>query len=281
MKNYQKSRNQSGEYLKMKLTTLITTTVSAALLALTTTASWAETTMEKIVRTGEMTIAVQTQGPPVSFVNKNGERTGFAIEIAQMMADDMEVKLIIQDYDWKGLIPALSSGKADFIAADMTPTAKRHMQIVFTEPVFFSETIAFALQDSGYTNWQELNSADVSVGATQASSWAETARKVLPEAELKEFAGGTAQVVQAVVSGRAKAGLSDKATIAGFKSSIDEIQVLDGLLAQEPLGFATRPDSMHLLLALNNYMRLIRADGRLDQKLEYWWNSTAWEADHK
>ena len=121
----------------------------------------------------------------------------------------------------------------------------------------------------------------MSVGATQASSWAETARKVLPKAELKEFAGGTAQVVQAVVSGRAKAGLSDKGTIAGFKSSIDEIKVLDGVLAQEPLGFATRPDSIHLLLALNNYMRLIRADGRLDEKLEYWWNSTAWEADHK
>ncbi|WP_306257111.1 ABC transporter substrate-binding protein [Pararhizobium sp. IMCC21322] len=265
----------------MKLTSLITTTVSAAVLALASTASWAETTMEKIVRTGEMTIAVQTQGPPVSFVNKDGVRTGFAIELAQMMADDMEVTLIIQDYDWKGLIPALSSGKADFIAADMTPTAKRHMQIIFTEPVFFSETIAFSLKDSGYTTWQELNSADVSVGATQASSWAETARKVLPDADLKEFAGGTAQVVQAVVSGRAKAGLSDKATIAGFMSSIEEIKVLDGLLAQEPLGFATRPDSMHLLLAINNYMRLIRADGRLDQKLEYWWNSTAWEADHK
>ena len=38
---------------------------------------------------------------------------------------------------------------------------------------------------------------------------------------------------------------------------------------------------MHLLAALNNYMGLIRADGRLDEKLEYWWNTTNWEADHK
>jgi polar amino acid transport system substrate-binding protein len=265
----------------MALKKLLIGAAGGAFLALSATALWAETTMEKIVRTGEMTIAVQTQGPPVSFINKDGDRTGLAVELARMMAADMEVELIIQDYDWKGLIPALSSGKADFIAADMTPTAKRHMQIVFTEPVFYSETIAFAPADSPYTTWEELNTADVSVAATQASSWAETARKILPEAELKEFSGGTAQAVQAVVSGRADSGLSDKATIAGFMSSIEGLKVLDGVLAQEPLGFATRPDSMHLLLAIDNYVRLIQADGRLDAQLDYWWNSTAWEADHK
>jgi polar amino acid transport system substrate-binding protein len=265
----------------MKLKSLMMGVASGAFLALTTTASFAESTMEKIVRTGQMTIAVLTQGPPVSFIDKGGVRSGLAIELAQMMADEMEVELIIQDYDWKGLIPALSSGKADFIAADMTPTAKRHMQIVFTEPVFFSETIAFAPADAAFTKWEELNTAGVSVAATQASSWANTARKILPNAELKEFAGGTAQAVQADVSGRASAGLSDKATIAGFMSSIEDLKVLDGVLAQEPLGFATRPDSIHLLLALDNYVRLIRADGRLDTALEYWWNSTAWEADHK
>jgi len=265
----------------MKIKTLISSIAAGAFAALAATATLAETTMEKIAREGKMTIAVQTQGPPISFINKDGDRTGLAIEIARMMAADMGVELVIQDYDWKGLIPALSSGKADFIAADMTPTAKRHMQIVFTEPVFFSETIAFATEDSPFTSWEELNSADVSIAVTQASSWADTARQKLPNAELKEYSGGTAQAVQAVASGRTSAGLSDKGSIAGFMSSVEGLKVLDGELAQEPLGFATRPESMHLLLALDNYMRLIRADGRLDQQVDYWWNSTAWEADHK
>jgi len=264
-----------------KFTKLAVAAVSGAWLAMMTTASFAESTMEKIVRTGEMTIAVQTQGPPVSFINKDGKRTGLAVELAQMMADDMGVKLIVQDYDWKGLIPSLLSGKADFIAADMTPTAKRSMQVVFTEPVFYSETIAFAMKDSGYTSWKDLNVAGISVGATQASSWADIARAKISNAELKEFAGGTAQTVQALTSGRINAGVSDKATIAGFMSSIEGLVVLDGDISREPLGFAVRPDSTHLLFALDNYMGLIRADGRLDEKLEYWWNTTNWEADHK
>ena len=52
-------------------------------------------------------------------------------------------------------------------------------------------------------------------------------------------------------------------------------------MTKEPLSFATRPDSVHLLLALNNYIRLIEIDGRLKERTDYWWNSTAWEADHK
>lgn len=266
----------------LKLRTIITATIAGAWLALTATASVAqETTMEKIVRTGQITIAVQTQGPPVSFINRDGDRTGLAIEIAQMMADDMGLELVIQDYDWKGLIPALLTGKADFIAADMTPTARRSLQITFTEPVFYAEIIAFAKADSGLTSWEDLNADGMSVAATQASSYADAARNSLPLAQLKEFSGGTAQAVQAVVAGRANGGVSDRATFSGFMSSIEGLAVLDGTLNREPLGFATRPDSMHLLQSLDNYMRLIRADGRLEEKLDYWWNSNAWEADHK
>jgi polar amino acid transport system substrate-binding protein len=253
----------------------------ALLMIFMTNTANAESTMQKIVKSGKLTIAVQTQGPPVSFVNKAGKRTGLAIELARMLAEDMGVELIIQDYDWKGLIPALTSGKADFIAADMTPTAKRHMQILFTEPVFFSETVVFALKNKGFSSWKDINNAKTSVGATQASSFSTAAKKLLPLAKLKEYAGGTAQTVQAVAAGRVDAGVSDKANIASFINANDKLMVLDGVLTKEPLGFAVRPDSTHLLHALNNYIRLIRYDGRLDKKIDYWWNSTAWEADNK
>ncbi len=243
--------------------------------------AFAESTMEKIVRTGKFTIAVQTQGPPVSFVNKAGKRTGLAVELARMMAKDMGVELVIQDYDWKGLIPALKSGKADMIAADMTPTAKRHMQIIFTAPVFFAENIAYAMKKKGFTSWEDLNKAGTKIGATQASTYASAVKDKMPKATLKEYSGGNPQTVQAIVSGRIDGGVSDRASIASFINSNDQITVLDGTLSKEPLGFAVRPDSMHLLMAINNYVGLIKHDGRLKETLDYWWNSTAWQADNK
>lgn len=260
---------------------IFTLAMVAVSLIFTTTASQAESTMEKIVKSGELTIAVQTQGPPVSFVDQNGKRTGLVIEIMEMMAEDMGVTLIVQDYDWKGLIPALSSGKADIIAADMTPTAKRHMQVIFTDPVFFAENIAFSTKEKGFKHWTELNKAGVTVGATQASTYADAVKKFIPEATLKEYSGGTAQTSQALISGRIDAAITDKAAVAQYLSANSDLVLLDGTLTKEPLGFAVRPDSIHLLHALNNYVTLIRHDGRLQKLLTYWWESSAWEADHK
>jgi len=264
----------------MKFSVLKTVLAFIVTISLSTTV-FAESTMEKIVKTGKLTIAVQTQGPPVSFVNKAGKRTGLAIELARLMAKDMGVELVIQDYDWKGLIPALKSGKADLIAADMTPTAKRHMQVVFTNPVFYAENVAFAMKSKGFTSWSDLNKAGIKVGATQASTYATAVTAKMPKATLKEYSGGNPQTVQAVVSGRIDGGVSDRATIASFINNNDKITVLDGTLTKEPLGFAVRPDSMHLLTAINNYIRLIEYDGRLEETLNYWWNTTDWQADNK
>ena len=263
----------------MKFSVLKTVLVFFITAFLSSTA-FAESTMEKIVKTGKLTIAVQTQGPPVSFINKAGKRTGVAVEIARMMAEDMGVELVVQDYDWKGLIPSLLSGKADLIAADMTPTAKRHMQVVFSEPVFFAENIAFALKSKGFGSWKDLNKSGMKVGATQASTYATAITAKMPDATLKEYSGGNPQTVQAVSAGRIDGGVSDRASIASFINSNDKLTVLDGTLTKEPLGFAVRPDSMHLLMAVNNYVRLIQHDGRLQEKLDYWWNSTDWQADN-
>ncbi len=94
-----------------------------------------------------MRIACQTQGPPFSFVDKNGKRAGSSIELCELMAKEMGVKVVFQDYDWDGLIPALLSKKADILAADMTPTLKRAMKIGFSTPFMYTGSVVFTKAD--------------------------------------------------------------------------------------------------------------------------------------
>lgn len=237
--------------------------------------------MDDILARGELRIAVQTQGPPVSFVDKNGARTGLAVELAQMMADDLGVKLVIQDYDWKGLIPALLSGKVDMIAADMTPTPQRAAQLLFSRPMFYQETVAVVLKESAATKWEDLNKSGLSIGATQASSYGEAVKKYMPEASLKEFAGGTAATAQALATARLDGMVSDLGNVSSFVKEFGNMKILDGIITREPLAFAVQPNAFHLKLWLDNYVELISADNRLKDKIDYWWNTTDWEADHK
>ncbi len=237
--------------------------------------------MDEILKRGELRIAVQTQGAPISFVNKKGERTGLAVELARMMATDLGVKLVIQDYDWKGLIPALLAGKVDMIAADMTPTPQRAAQLLFSRPMFYQETVAVTLKDAPYKTWQEINKDGLNIGATQASSYGDAVKKFMPKANLKEFAGGTAAVAQALSTGRLEGAVSDLGNVTNFVREFGNLKILDGIITREPLAFATQANAFHLKLWLDNYVELITADRRLENQVNYWWNSTDWEKDHK
>ncbi|MGM0559517.1 MAG: ABC transporter substrate-binding protein [Pseudomonadota bacterium] len=252
----------------------------AFLVVFGTAATASATTMEDIMERGTLRVAVQTQGPPISFVDANGERTGLAVEIVRNMAEDMGVELELQDYSWQGLIPALLSGKADLIAADMTPTPKRATQLLFTEPIFFTEIIAFANEDKGYSHWEDLKQDGATIGAPEASTYAAAADIKLPDLTMKEYQGGTAATAQAVSSGRVDAGISDSGTIKAFLEDYPEFEVLEGTLRKEPLSFATRPDSVHLLMFMDNYIRFTEHSGELGELLDYWWNSQDWEEDH-
>ena len=234
----------------------------------------------EIIKRGELWVAVQTQGPPVSFVDKNGERTGFAIEVVKMMAADMGVELVLLDYDWKGLIPAVSSGKADFLAADMTPNAKRTLELSFTEPYLYSDVVLYSKANKPYVKWQDACVAGASIGAVQGSSNVGLLQQKCPDTEIKEFAGGGAAVAQAVAADRVDAGINDFASAAGYMIEYTDFKILDGAPKRWPLSFATRSDEHHLLRWMDNYFMLIREDGRLDALADYWMHGPAWKADH-
>jgi polar amino acid transport system substrate-binding protein len=226
--------------------------------------------MDEILKRGELRVAVQSQGAPVSFVNKKGERTGLAVELAKMMAADLGVKITFQDYDWKGLIPALLSGKVDMIAADMTPTPQRAAQLLFSRPMFYQETVAVVGKDAPYKTWQEINKEGLNIGATQASSYGDAVKKFMPKANLKEFS-----------SGRLEGAVSDLGNVTNFVREFGNLKILEGVITREPLAFATQANAFHLKLWLDNYVELITADRRLENQVNYWWNSTDWEKDHK
>lgn len=248
------------------------------------TASFSEAnadTVSDIVNRGTLNVAVQTQGPPFSFVDKHGERTGFAVEIVKLIAEDMGVEIEFQDYEWKGLIPALLAEKVDFIAADMTPTPQRALQLNFTQPFYYSEVVAYVGANSDAAAWEDLNKEGVRIGVPQASSHVKFARANLPNAEVVELSGGSPAVAQALSVGRVDAGMTSREIATQFTREFEGVRVTDGVVVKSPLSFPVRPTDTHLQSWLNNWFRIKHADRTIERMLEYWVLTDAWEADHK
>ncbi len=239
-------------------------------------------TLDEIAQRGELRVAVQTQGPPFSFVDKKGERTGSSVELVKLMAEEMGVKVTFLDYDWDGLIPALLSKKADILAADMTSTPKRAMKVAFTNPFMYTATIAFTKQESKIKAIADAKKEGVSVAVLLGTTGETYAKKAFPKAQLKSYKGGGPLLIDAVLKGQADLGVNDRSAVLGQMANYPpkSLRILPGELSKEPLAFAVRYDSMDLLSWINLFFLTAQVDGRLDANLNYWVNSLDWKKDH-
>lgn len=239
-------------------------------------------TIDEIVKRGELRIACQTQGPPFSFIDKHGKRTGFAVEVAIMMAEEMGVKAKFLDYDWDGLIPALLSKKGDVLAADMTPTLKRALKISFSEPYYYTGSVIFTKKGSRFKTVEDCNQEGVKVAVLLGSTGELDGKRVLPKATLKSYKGGGPLLINAVLAGHADIGVNDDSAVVGQLAEFppDSVEILPGKLSRLPLAFAVRPKDARLLQWINLFFEWIRGDGRLEEKLNYWVKTLDWKKDH-
>jgi polar amino acid transport system substrate-binding protein len=239
-------------------------------------------TLEEIAQRGELRVACQTQGPPFSFIDKNGKRTGSSIELCEMLAKDMGVKVTFLDFDWDGLIPALLSKKADILAADMTPTVKRAMKIGFSKPFMYTGSVAFVKADSPIKTVDDAKKAGLKAAVLLGSTGETDAKNSFPKAELKSYKGGGPLLIDAVLQGQADFGVNDSSAVIGQMANFppNSIRVLPDLLSKLPLAFAVRYDSQDLLELVNLFFLNAGLDGRLEQNLNYWVNTLDWKKDH-
>ena len=108
-------------------------TFSALLLGIATAS--AETTLEKIKRTGVMTSANTFSYPPFGFI-EDGKQVGFDVDLGNEIARRMGVKLTFEAIDFRGIIAALTSGRVDLLITGMVYTPDRAQRIDFSEPYF-------------------------------------------------------------------------------------------------------------------------------------------------
>lgn len=83
---------------------------------------------------------------------------GYDVEIAQLIAEKLDVKVEIAKMTWDGLIPALNSNQIDLIIAGMSPTEERKKNIDFSDAYYKEEIeqVVIVRKDSKYANATKL-----------------------------------------------------------------------------------------------------------------------------
>lgn len=92
---------------------------------------------DSIMKRGELIVGLSADYAPYEFhadVDGQDQIVGFDISIAQKIADDLGVKLKIEELGFDALLGALKTGKIDLIISGMAPTPERMKEVNFSDP---------------------------------------------------------------------------------------------------------------------------------------------------
>jgi len=80
----------------------------------------------------EVRVAIDATYKPFTFKTPEGKPTGFDVDIAQALCDEIKAKCVFVEQVWDGMIPGLTAKKYDAIISSMSITEERKRQVDFT-----------------------------------------------------------------------------------------------------------------------------------------------------
>jgi arginine/ornithine transport system substrate-binding protein len=115
-------------------------------------------------------IAFDVPYEPFEYKDENGELTGFEVELAKAMCEEMNAKCEFIIQAWDGMIPGLLARKFDAIMSSMSITPERAEQVLFSKPYYNTPGGWFAAEgfDVDVTDMEAMK--DKSVGVQRGTT---------------------------------------------------------------------------------------------------------------
>lgn len=125
--------------------------------------------LQDILSKGVVRIGVPLDAPPFGAQDENRKPVGFDIELAEMVAKGLGVKLEMQQITGANRIPFLLTDKVDIVISVMGLTPERAKQIQFTAPYANTFLAVYGPKSSSVASPATLGSARVAAakGTTQ------------------------------------------------------------------------------------------------------------------
>jgi len=241
---------------------------------------WAQSTLEKIERTGTLTIGTRTGSPPFGYIDKNNEWVGFSIDLVEKAIVPAlskkigkPIKVEKKESTPQTRIPLLTSNAVDLIAETMTDTQARRESVDFSITYFV--TGAQFLVKKGNVIKGLKDAAGKRIAAQQGSTNARIIRERVPTARLVEFPDQPA-AFQALAQGQVHAYTNDGIQLAGLKAKApkpDEWLVVGEFYSYEPYGMAVRKNESDFRHLINMGLMQAIESGQYFEIYDKWFGS--------
>jgi len=253
-----------------------------AMLALLAAGTPADT-LDDIIKNGTLKVGVSLF-TPWTMQDASKQLSGFEIDVADKLAQDMGVKVKYSVYEWDQVIDALNKGEIDIIAGGMSITPARALKVNFSRPYADSglSLIAHTAKTQNIDTLEKANQPEVSFAVVQGSVSQELVASLFGNATIKLYKTAD-EASQALIEGDVHALVASAPQPELLALEYPELLdlPLDKPLVTYKAGLAVRKGQQEWLNFLDAWVTARSADKWLSATHDYWFESLEWREAEK
>jgi putative glutamine transport system substrate-binding protein len=233
-------------------------------------------TLQDVKRRGKLIAGVETESPPLGFLDKKGVHLGFDIDVAKALSKELfgnEEAVQFVPVTEGNRIALLNSRKIDIIVAAMTITDERKSAIDFSIPYFITAQLILVRGNSKITKYQDL--AGKKVATIRGSSGDTAIGELVPAADRIKFENNF-EALQALKDHRVEAFVEDYIVLFNLLQKTPGLK-MSSLQPFRPAryGLAVRKGDKEWLDFINSTLIKMRESGAYEKLLEKWFGVEA------
>lgn len=215
----------------------------------------------------KLVLTMGTEAGFEPFEYKEGDNyLGIDIELAQAIADKLNMELQISDMAFDTLLDALNADMVDFVAAGMSIDPEREQQVDFTVP-YFNASQAVVIRAADAANYTDVTALEGKKIAVQAGTTGNDLADLVKDADVSAFTAYS-EAISALENGSVDAVIMDNFPASSFAAGNEALQVIAGWYEEEQYAMAIKKGNTELYDQINGALQELIDDGTLDAIVE-------------
>ena len=203
--------------------------------------------------------------PPYEFVDDNNKIVGIDAEIAEAIAEKLDMELEIRDMEFDSLLTAVQSGSIDFALAGMTVNDERKLTVDFSDTYATGVQVVIVPEDSTIKSIDDLSGKKI--GVQSGTTGDIYCTDDFGQDMVKQFNNG-ALAVAALKNGQVDCVVIDNEPAKNFVKSNEGLKILKTEYAVEDYAAAISKENKDLQEKFNNALKELKDEGKIAEIIE-------------
>ncbi|GAB6387264.1 cystine ABC transporter substrate-binding protein [Stutzerimonas marianensis] len=247
--------------------------LSLLLGSILSTPTFAADLLDEVKANGTLKVGLEGTYPPFNYQDERGQLTGFEVDFANALAEELGVKAAFQPTKWDGILAALESKRLDVVINQVTISEERKQKYDFSTPYTVSGIQALTRKANADSVKRPADLAGKKVGVGLGTNYEQWLKENVPQADIRTYDDDPTKF-QDLAVGRIDVILVDRlAAFEMVEKTGDRLAVAGEAFSRQESGIALRKGNPQLLAAIDEAIAKLRADGTLKQLSEKWFGA--------